>query len=115
MWQLIIFVVLSVLSAPVSAAQIEDAAGRIVTIPDRVERVMAAGPPAAVVLYVLAPEKMIGWPAAPRPNERDLLLPAAMLPSRRASRTRPGYRICCWTAGWSTPPIRCACSARRSA
>jgi iron complex transport system substrate-binding protein len=76
MWQLIIFVVLSVLSAPVSAAQIEDAAGRIVTIPDRVERVMAAGPPAAVVLYVLAPEKMIGWPAAPRPNERDLLLPA---------------------------------------
>ena len=75
MWQLIIFVVLSVLSAPVSAAQIEDA-GRIVTIPDRVERVMAAGPPAAVVLYVLAPEKMIGWPAAPRPNERDLLLPA---------------------------------------
>ena len=76
MWQLIIFAVLSVLSAPVSAAQIEDAAGRIVTIPDRVERVMAAGPPAAVVLYVLAPEKMIGWPAAPRPNERDLLLPA---------------------------------------
>jgi hypothetical protein len=48
MWQLIIFAVLSVLSAPVSAAQIEDAAGRIVVIPDRVERVMAAGRPAAV-------------------------------------------------------------------
>src|SRR5712675_1170143 len=77
MWQLIIFAVLSVLSAPVSAAQIEDAAGRIVAIPDRVERVMAAGPPAAVVLYVLAPEKMIGWPAAPRPNEREFILPAA--------------------------------------
>src|SRR5580704_14258610 len=76
MWQLIIFAVLSVLSAPVSAAQIEDATGRIVTIPDRVERVMAAGTPAAVVLYVLAPEKMIGWPTAPRPNERDLLVPA---------------------------------------
>src|SRR5712675_2156066 len=77
MWQLIIFAVLSVLSAPVSAAQIEDAAGRIVAIPDRVERVMAAGPTAAVVLYVLAPEKMIGWPSAPRPNEREFILPAA--------------------------------------
>jgi iron complex transport system substrate-binding protein len=76
MWQLIIFAVLSVVAAPVLAAQIEDATGRIVTIPDRVERVMAAGPPAAVVLYVLAPEKMVGWPTAPRPNERELLLPA---------------------------------------
>ncbi len=76
MWQLFIFAVLSLVSLPVSAAQIEDAAGRSVTIPDRVERVMAAGPPAAVVLYVLAPEKMIGWPVAPRPNERELLLPA---------------------------------------
>ncbi len=76
MWQFIILAVLSIVALPVSAAQIEDATGRIVTIPDRVERVMAAGPPAAVVLYVLAPQKMIGWPAAPRPNERELLLPA---------------------------------------
>jgi iron complex transport system substrate-binding protein len=37
---------------------------------------MAAGPPAAVVLYVLAPEKMIAWPSAPRPNEREFILPA---------------------------------------
>jgi len=29
---------------------------------------MAAGATAAVVLYVLAPEKMIAWPGAPRPN-----------------------------------------------
>src|SRR6201999_2437662 len=42
--------------------------------PDRVERVMAAGPTAAVVLYVLAPEKMIAWPSAPRPNEREFIL-----------------------------------------
>jgi hypothetical protein len=26
---------------------------------------------------VLAPEKMIGWPSAPRPNEREFILPAA--------------------------------------
>ena len=37
---------------------------------------MAAGPTAAVVLYVLAPEKMIAWPGAPRPNEREFILPA---------------------------------------
>src|SRR5712671_765181 len=76
MRQLFIFAVLSLVSVPVSAAQIEDAAGRSVAIPDRVERVMAAGPPAAVVLYVLAPEKMIGWTAPPRPDEKPFLLPA---------------------------------------
>ena len=59
------------------AADVRDATGRKVTVPDRVERVMAAGPTAAVVLYVLAPEKMIGWPSAPRPNEREYILPAA--------------------------------------
>lgn len=37
---------------------------------------MAAGPNAAVVLYVLAPAKMIGWPSAPRPAERDFVVPA---------------------------------------
>ncbi|MGG4776241.1 iron ABC transporter substrate-binding protein [Paenalcaligenes sp. Me52] len=30
--------------------------------PDAVQRVFAAGPPAAVLLYCLAPEKMLGWP-----------------------------------------------------
>jgi iron complex transport system substrate-binding protein len=76
MRQFLIFVVLSLVSAAASAAQVEDSSGRLVTIPDHVERVMAAGPPAAVVLYVLAPEKMIGWTATPRPAERELLLPA---------------------------------------
>lgn len=60
---------------PAGAAEIEDATGRK-SVPDHIERVMAAGPPASVVLYVLAPEKMIGWTAAPRPNEKPLLLPA---------------------------------------
>src|SRR5690349_4632922 len=54
-----------------------DATGRKVEVPDRVQRVMAAGPNAAVVLYVLAPDKMVGWPTAPRPNEREFILPAA--------------------------------------
>ena len=43
------------------AAEVTDSAGRAVSLPDRVGRVMAAGPNAAIVLYVLAPEKMIGW------------------------------------------------------
>jgi iron complex transport system substrate-binding protein len=58
------------------AAQFQDATGRTVTVPDRVERVLASGPTAAVVLYVLAPGKMVGWPSAPRPNEREFVLPA---------------------------------------
>jgi iron complex transport system substrate-binding protein len=59
-----------------SALEIADATGRRLVVPDKIERVMAAGPNAAVVLYVLAPEKMVGWPSAPRPNEREFLLPA---------------------------------------
>jgi iron complex transport system substrate-binding protein len=79
MWQLFVFLtvsVVSVVSGAVSAAEIEDATGRKIAVPDRVERVMAAGPPASVVLYVLAPEKMIGWTAPPRPDEKPFLLPA---------------------------------------
>jgi iron complex transport system substrate-binding protein len=61
---------------PAGAADVQDAGGRTVTVPDKVERVMQAGPPASTVLYVLAPQKMIGWTAAPRPNEREFLLHA---------------------------------------
>jgi len=57
-----------------AARDIVDSVSRKVTVPDGIERVMAAGPNAAVVLYVLAPEKMIGWPNAPRPEERPYLL-----------------------------------------
>jgi iron complex transport system substrate-binding protein len=79
MWQLFVAVAIAILTQPlvtqpVPAAEVDDATGRK-TIPDRVERVMAAGPPATVVLYVLAPEKMVGWTAAPRPNEKPFLLP----------------------------------------
>jgi iron complex transport system substrate-binding protein len=75
MWQFFVVLTIAVLARPVAAAEVDDAIGRK-TVPDRVERVMAAGPPATVVLYVLAPEKMIGWTAAPRPNEKPFLLPA---------------------------------------
>jgi len=60
------------------AAELVDATGRTVRLPDQVTRIMAAGPNAAVPLYVLAPEKMIGWPIAPRPAEREFLLPSTV-------------------------------------
>jgi len=57
------------------AATVTDGAGRIVPVPERVERVFPAGPPAAIFLYTLAPELLIGWPRANRPEEREFLLP----------------------------------------
>src|SRR5207342_978521 len=74
--QAFVLAVACLLSAPLAAREVEDATGRRVSVPDQVTRVMAAGPTAAVVLYVLAPEKMIAWPSAPRPNEREFILPA---------------------------------------
>lgn len=50
----------ALLSASAQADTVSDAAGRSVTVPARVERVLAAGPPASVVLYVLKPEALIG-------------------------------------------------------
>lgn len=39
-----------------------DAAGRQVEVPATITRVFAAGPPAAVLLYSLAPDRLAGWP-----------------------------------------------------
>jgi iron complex transport system substrate-binding protein len=65
------------LIAPRSAAAetMKDAAGRTVPIPAKVSRVFPAGPPAAILLYTLAPEMLIGWPRANRPEECAYMLP----------------------------------------
>ncbi|GJE18291.1 iron ABC transporter substrate-binding protein [Methylobacterium marchantiae] len=52
-----------------------DSAGRTVEVPDRASRVLAAGPPASVLLYTLAPTAMIGWVRAPSPDEAAFLTP----------------------------------------
>jgi iron complex transport system substrate-binding protein len=57
------------------AATVVDGAGRAVPVPARVERVFPAGPPAAIFLYTLAPEILLGWPRANRAEEREFLLP----------------------------------------
>ncbi len=57
------------------AATVSDGAGRTVTVPAQVKRVFPAGPPAAIVLYTVAPDLLIGWPRANRAEEREFLLP----------------------------------------
>jgi iron complex transport system substrate-binding protein len=58
---------------------VTDSAGRRVEIPARVDRVFAAGGPASVLVYALAPEKLVGWNRPPSPEER------AFLPDRAAT------------------------------
>jgi iron complex transport system substrate-binding protein len=42
-------------------------------VPDRIERVFAAGPPASILLYILAPDRMTGWPNPPTAEERPFI------------------------------------------
>lgn len=68
---------LSIVSAATSlAATITDAGGRTVEVPDHISKVLAAGPPASVLIYVLAPEKLAGWVREPKEKEKRFLLPS---------------------------------------
>ncbi|HVC59869.1 MAG TPA: ABC transporter substrate-binding protein [Acetobacteraceae bacterium] len=60
-----------------SAAEVVDATGRSVQVPDHVARVLPAGPPAAVLLAAIAPDLMLGWPSPVSNDARALLRPAA--------------------------------------
>lgn len=53
-----------------AAADLQDATGRSVRLPDQPARILPAGPPAAVLLAALAPDLMVGWPHAPSPAAR---------------------------------------------
>lgn len=66
-------IALSLLAAPATARTVTDSAGRIVEVPDDIDTVFAAGPPASVLVYVVAPETLTGWPRALRPEERDYI------------------------------------------
>lgn len=63
------------IAQPIAAAEesVVDSAGRRVALPPRVERVFPAGPPASVIVYMLAPEKLLGWTRAISPPERPFL------------------------------------------
>jgi iron complex transport system substrate-binding protein len=56
------------------AASFVDAAERYVTIPDHVARVMTVSRPADVLVFVLAPEKLVGW-SAPLSGAQRAYLP----------------------------------------
>src|SRR6516165_4539790 len=57
------------------AESVTDAAGRAVKIPETVRRVFPAGPPAAIMLYTLAPDLLLGWPRTNRAEECAFMLP----------------------------------------
>jgi len=56
-------------------AEVTDATGRSLSAPEKVARVFPAGPPAAILLYTLAPDLLLGWPRANRPEECAYMLP----------------------------------------
>jgi iron complex transport system substrate-binding protein len=62
-------------ATPGIAGEFTDSAGRIMILPDRIGRVMAADTTAEVLVYVLAPNKLLGWVEPP---------PAGGLPKRTA-------------------------------
>ena len=93
------------------AATVTDGAGRAVPVPAQVARVFPAGPPAAIMLYTLAPELLLGWPRANRPEECEFLLPdVGSRPGGRdaspAAATPPTSRSC-----WRSSPTSSSTSA----
>jgi iron complex transport system substrate-binding protein len=59
--------------APAAARDFTDALGRTVTLPDTIARVLPAGPPAAVAVYTVAPEKLVGWVKALTPAQQGFI------------------------------------------
>ncbi|MBO9101128.1 MULTISPECIES: iron ABC transporter substrate-binding protein [unclassified Rhizobium] len=70
------FAILGVLATDAQARMITDAAGRKVEIPDKIVRVLPAGPPASILVYVLAPDTLTGWVRAPSDEEKAYLQPS---------------------------------------
>lgn len=68
---------IAALPRPAYAARtVTDSAKRNVTLPDTIGRVFAAGGPASVVVYVMKPDAMVGWPRAIRGEERPFIAAA---------------------------------------
>lgn len=67
---------LTIFTGMAVARPFKDAGGRTVEIPDKVSRVLTAGPPAAVLTYVLAPDKLTGWVQEPTKEQKEFLMPS---------------------------------------
>src|SRR6516225_9478106 len=71
----IVFLSVALFAVPGRGADFVDSAERYVVIPDRIGRVMAADQSAAILVFVLAPEKLVGW-SRPLTREQRAYLPA---------------------------------------
>jgi iron complex transport system substrate-binding protein len=79
------------LPGPAEAGAIEDATGRRVEVPDHIARVFPAGPPAAALLYAVAPHVLLGWAHEPSAGDRGYIAaPYASLPRLGALTGRSG-------------------------
>jgi iron complex transport system substrate-binding protein len=116
---------LGVLAGPARAAPFVDAVERYVMVPDHIGRVMTVTPAADVLVFVLAPDKLVGW-SAPLSSAQRAYLPAkyARLPvvgypvaadpaatARLAERMRPDLII---EAGPVTPEAAARADAIQS-
>src|SRR5882672_4690204 len=72
-WLALLFLLL--FAGPGRAAGFVDSAERYVVVPDRVGRVMPANPSADVLVFALAPEKLVGW-SGPLSRGQRAYLPA---------------------------------------
>jgi iron complex transport system substrate-binding protein len=82
-WNSALALVLALLSLPATAEErlFTDGAGRQVRVPEHIGRVFAAGDPAAITLFTLAPDKLLGWTSPLRDAEKPFLPPrSAALP-----------------------------------
>jgi iron complex transport system substrate-binding protein len=73
--RIVILLLSVVFAASGRAASFVDSTERYVVLPDRIGRVMAANQSAAVLVFVLAPEKLAGW-SDPVPRGQRAYLPA---------------------------------------
>lgn len=74
--------ILALSATTIDAREVTDAGGRVVDIPDTIAVALPAGPPAAVLLYTLAPGKLAGWVNEPSDAAAAFLKPeSATLPT----------------------------------
>ena len=71
----IALLLVALFAAPGRAADFVDSAERYVVLPNQISRVMPANQSAAVLVFVLAPEKLVGW-SRPLTREQRAYLPA---------------------------------------
>lgn len=69
----LLLIALSCWSSSGFGVVVKDDAGRTVMVPEKLERVYAAGPPASIILYSLAPDMLLGWNRPLRAEEKAFL------------------------------------------